>query len=245
MLLAFTFLMTFLDFAEAESLWEMEKRDLVSVFEPDNRSLTIAGVGATAFFAMLEGPISDQVQHETVEHKPLGKYSVLGDYSGQMIPNALYVVGMGGYGILYDDAKSMKRAGLMLRATATSGLVSTVLKVAIREPRPNDPKSKDSFPSGHATTAFAFASVIGYEHGVWYGSAAYGLAMLVAYSRINDNRHFLHDVIGGAAIGLSYGLSIARRANIDGEGDTSVLSKVMVLPTSDLAGVAGAYRTTF
>jgi membrane-associated phospholipid phosphatase len=98
----------------------------------------------------------------------------------------------------------------MLRSTLVSGLSTNILKYTIREKRP-DSSSKNSFPSGHTTTAFAFASVMGNQHGMYYGGASYLMATFVGLSRINDNKHYLFDVAAGALIGTMYGISITNR----------------------------------
>ena len=95
----------------------------------------------------------------------------------------------------------------MLKASAFAGGTTTVLKRVFNERRP-DKGDRLSFPSGHSTTAFAFASVVAMEHEWYYGVSAYSLASLVAMSRINDNVHYLHDVVFGATIGITYGVSL-------------------------------------
>ena len=57
-----------------------------------------------------------------------------------------------------------------------------------------------SFPSGHATTAFALATVLGFLAPRWF-KPALGLAAVIAVSRIALGLHYLSDVIFGAAIG--------------------------------------------
>lgn len=97
----------------------------------------------------------------------------------------------------------------MLKATAYAGATTTFLKVVIKEQRPNK-TTWDSFPSGHATTAFAFASVVAAEHGFWpYGLGATLLASLTGISRMNDNMHYEHDVVAGATIGTAFGLGVS------------------------------------
>lgn len=59
--------------------------------------------------------------------------------------------------------------------------------------------------------AFSFASVIGASHDLPYGILANLYAAGVAVSRINDNRHYLHDVTAGATIGASYGIALAQQ----------------------------------
>ena len=123
------------------------------------------------------------------------------------MPNAAYVAGMLVAGA-FNNRKAFHRAGVMTLATAYSAGITTGLKYAVREPRPNNGADRKSFPSGHATTAFAFSAVVGAEHGWDWGIPAYLLAALVAYSRMNDNKHYVHDVVAGATIGTAYGLGV-------------------------------------
>jgi membrane-associated phospholipid phosphatase len=74
-----------------------------------------------------------------------------------------------------------------------------------------------SFPSGHATAAFAIASAISLESGRhWPGSkwvigpAMYGAATLTGLSRVYNNEHWASDVVAGAALGTMTGFKIYR-----------------------------------
>ena len=62
-----------------------------------------------------------------------------------------------------------------------------------------------SFPSGQASSAFAFATIIALEYRdhAWVPPLAYGLATLTGLSRINDNAHWSSDVFLGAVLGYS------------------------------------------
>ena len=83
--------------------------------------------------------------------------------------------------------------------------------------------SNDSFPSGHATEAFAIASVIASRSKSWpIPVVAYGLATIVAMDRINTRNHYASDVVAGALIGSSIGHFIVNRHGEQGKG---VLSK--------------------
>ena len=74
-----------------------------------------------------------------------------------------------------------------------------------------------SFPSGHSTAAFAFASVVTAEASHWWpdgrwpiGILTYGTATLTAVSRIYNHQHWASDVLAGAAIGTITGLKLFR-----------------------------------
>lgn len=111
-------------------------------------------------------------------------------------------------------------------------------------PRPDNYNQKDSFPSGHTTAAFAFASTIWAEHGVYWGTAAYLGATYAGLSRINDNRHRINDVIAGASIGMSYGIGLYSLANSNpGSKDEGNKSVFLVLPADDLDGVVIQFAT--
>jgi membrane-associated phospholipid phosphatase len=74
-----------------------------------------------------------------------------------------------------------------------------------------------SFPSGHATNAFATATAIGehYDGAVPY--IAYAVATAVSYSRVNDRVHWPSDVVAGALIGRAVAKSVVfhnRRARV-------------------------------
>lgn len=62
-----------------------------------------------------------------------------------------------------------------------------------------------SFPSGHTTAAFMTATLLYKEYGFrsyWVGLVAYAAAIITGMTRILNNRHWLFDVIVGAALGI-------------------------------------------
>lgn len=181
--------------------------DLKSPVTTEAHWILLSGTGLTLAVLATHADVEDPFEKSTVEHKPLGDASKYGDLMGQLVPNALYAGGM--WAASYAGATlGFYRAKLMVEATVYAALVTTVLKYTIREPRPYDSSVRNSFPSGHATTAFAFAGIVAAEHGWVYGAPAMALATFVAYSRVNDNQHHVHDVVAGATIGLScaYGI---------------------------------------
>ncbi|MEG1634956.1 MAG: phosphatase PAP2 family protein, partial [Rikenellaceae bacterium] len=66
--------------------------------------------------------------------------------------------------------------------------------------------SNNSFPSGHAATAFMTATMFHKEYGLTrsplYSVLGYSLATATAISRQFNNRHWMSDVLVGAGIGI-------------------------------------------
>ena len=70
--------------------------------------------------------------------------------------------------------------------------------------------SSRSFPSGHAATAFAFATGVGHVS----PSAAVplrALAALVAYSRVHTGVHYPADVLAGSLLGTALAQLVTNR----------------------------------
>lgn len=111
---------------------------------------------------------------------------------------------------------------LVLLAVAAADGIASIVKAAVGEQRPThtDPlvaiPRSDSFPSGHAATAFAGATVLARLE-PRAAPAFYLLALAIAYSRLYVGVHFPLDVVGGAAIGIATALLLlatARRRSV-------------------------------
>ena len=68
-----------------------------------------------------------------------------------------------------------------------------------------------AFPSGHATSAFAAASVLERHFGYRGSWPALLAASYVGASRLVENRHWLSDVVFGAALGEAVGWTVVGR----------------------------------
>lgn len=82
--------------------------------------------------------------------------------------------------------------------------VTAALKSTVKEWRP-DRSDRRSFPSGHATFAFAGAHILQKEYGQhspWISAGGYILATGVAIDRVVQDRHHWYDVCAGAAVGV-------------------------------------------
>lgn len=205
-----TFLLLSAFMATRAYCWDFSdfNKEITSPARGNVRDVLFIGASLTLAAAIFEDKI-DVVHDEVANDRPLGDWSRYGEWSGQVVPNILYVAGQSLSGSL-GNTKGYGRALGMFKATAYAASVTTVLKYTVREPRPDNHQERNSWPSGHTTTAFAFGGYVFAEHGWKWGVPALMVSTLSGLSRINDNRHRLHDVFGGATIGLIYGLGIAQ-----------------------------------
>ncbi|MCC6471211.1 MAG: phosphatase PAP2 family protein [Alphaproteobacteria bacterium] len=125
-----------------------------------------------------------------------------------------YVVG---YGLATmnggNDYRIRETSLLVLQSFALSELLAEGAKRATGRERPDTTDDHSnwrsggkSFFSGHTVNAFSTASVISEQYDeIWVAPLAYGLAGLVAWSRLNDNAHWTSDVVVGAGVGYAVG----------------------------------------
>ncbi|MDE3164683.1 MAG: phosphatase PAP2 family protein [Acidobacteriota bacterium] len=133
----------------------------------------------------------------------------------------------GGYaaGLLRHDERLRNTGLLAAEALIDANLVSEAIKIAADRQRPLEgsggghfeagPTRWDAgFPSGHAISTWALASVIAHQYPrTWVKVAAYGLAAAVSLARVGARRHFPGDVVAGAAMGWFIGdFSFVHRA---------------------------------
>ena len=90
--------------------------------------------------------------------------------------------------------------------------VTTGLKELVDRPRPTGTHplvplpDSPSFPSGHASTAFAAAAALAVFAPRWLGPCFLAIAALVGVSRLELGVHYVSDVVGGALLGVVIGL---------------------------------------
>lgn len=95
----------------------------------------------------------------------------------------------------------------VIRSAASLGIMTlgvNITKKAVGRVRP-DGSDDQSFPSGHAATAFLTATVFAKEFeglSYWYPVGAYGLATTTALLRRTNDKHWMSDVMAGAGIGI-------------------------------------------
>lgn len=187
-----------------EILWE----DFKSPYTTDAIYLLASGLTISTILGSDDRNLDNQLKKDAQFDPPFKDYGYVGETLGWGYLNGLYMLGFGLHSYFTKDNSSLERAEIMLSSSAMTLLMTSILKVSVKRTRPSFPDKDDSFPSGHASMSFNFASVVAAEHGPWWGIPAYGLAAAISYSRVNDGWHWLSDIMAGATIGLSYGWGV-------------------------------------
>ncbi len=114
--------------------------------------------------------------------------------------NVMYLINAAALGTI-----ALKQDGKGFIQYAETMIASTLITVAGKEithrQRPDNSDHK-SFPSGHVSGSFAPAAFLYYRYGAAYGVPAFVAATFVAYTRVEDRKHYITDTLAGAAVGI-------------------------------------------
>lgn len=190
-------------------------------FDAEDWLYTALALGATAAAYGIDEDVRDEARafHAGDWEAPLivGQWYGSGAVSGA-VGAGLYIAGLAG-----DDDHTRVTGRLVLESLAYSGAITQLLKMLTGRARPETgadksefgffslEDSRNSFPSGHTTVAFALSSTLSRRVGsVPFSILLYGLATLTAAHRITHDRHWLSDTVLGAVIGGVVGIAVVR-----------------------------------
>lgn len=169
-------------------------------FRPNQLALPLA-LMAVGTFGVYNGAfrtIDRNINRWTTKMRGGTHYFKHDDYL-QYLTAATYL-GFGAIGVKgRNGIKERLAAGVT--AYIVMAAITNVAKYTFREQRPNG-GGRHSFPSGHTATVFTGAELMRIEYGNGIGAAAYTFGAAVGFLRLYNSRHWLHDVIAGAGVGI-------------------------------------------
>lgn len=215
--------------------WYRLRDDSAGVIHPQNLlTLAIAGGGALA----LRGDVDEHVRRQTARHPE--RWGAATDFFGEIGDVQVQVPVMLGvyYLSLRNQDAELHDFSTTLMSAFTINAVSTVgIKLITDTDRPTDKTNNGhyGFPSYHASSSFAIASVIDEYYGAEFGLPAYFVAGLIGWSRIDSRNHDLSDVLFGSVLGYVIGKSVARH-HLTGDSRVQILP--WFEPSNGTAGVS-------
>jgi membrane-associated phospholipid phosphatase len=144
-------------------------------------------------------------------------------------PTVALIAGTGLSAWYMDDRDGYREAWALIEAGALSGATAEVLGYATGRERPDATtspnewgKGGDSFPSLHATVAFAVGTAFaesGNDEYRWIRRIiGYGVAGATTYVRLDENVHWLSDTVAGAALGIATAKFVLNRQDAQSRG---------------------------
>lgn len=179
--------------------------DLPHLFISNNLPVFLAGGTLTALdWSTLDGQdsLASDLQHWNTQ--PLFDF---GNFYGEGWVEGFGAVGSWSIGAWVKDERMQEFGRDAAESLLDSTILVTGLKYAVGRERP-DGSNNQSFPSGHAITAFCIGPVVTKYWGWEAGVPAYALATVTALARVEGYHHYLSDVLGGATLGIIIGNAV-------------------------------------
>ncbi len=199
-LLIFLIFVTLYSFGQNIVLDSIEfKKNIDFTYEALIIPAVLIGYGVVGLESHTLLSIDRETRDEINEH--IDTKITVDDFS-QYIP-FLAVYGLNAVGIRSKN-NFMDRTIILGTAYLIMGGTVSIIKGTGNVERP-DGSSTNSFPSGHTATAFMGAEFLFQEYkeiSIWYGISGYLVATGTGYFRMQNNRHWLSDVVTGAGIGI-------------------------------------------
>lgn len=182
-------------------------RNFKALFSRENLLPLLIGLGSAAALS----PVDDETAGYFLGSNDFPDLEQAGDI---LLYAELAAAGTGALLLLGESAKDTKFRQMsysLAQALVLNNALTFAVKPAANRARPNR-ASQFSFPSAHASNAFAFSAVVHHHYGNKWGIPAYVLAVFISLARLEGNEHFMSDTIAGAALGYLVGRSVVRQA---------------------------------
>jgi membrane-associated phospholipid phosphatase len=163
-------------------------------------------LGSAGAMALAVHPEDARIAGGIGDAEPLETFFETGEVAGD---GAIQVGGAFATFAIAKIAKSPRAAAFgadLVRAQLMNAVLTEGVKLAVGRTRPSG--GRYSFPSGHTSASFATAAVVARHFGWKAGVPAYGLAAYIGISRLHESKHYLSDVLFGAAVGMVSGRTV-------------------------------------
>ena len=178
--------------------------NVVEVWRKESLLPLLIGTGATAVSFL-----GDNSTIRYFDRHPMKTYGDVGRVLGTGAVAAVASTAILGVGRYANGDRFRAATYDMSQAVVVSFFYTLIIKESTRRDRP-DHSDHLAFPSGHASNAFACATVWAEQYG-WKGAVpGYLAAGFIAGSRLALKKHRLSDIVGGATLGVIVGQSVAR-----------------------------------
>lgn len=177
---------------------------LRQIFADRTNRIILAGAGMSVLLAhRYDERVRDYSQENGLMPDNLSRF--LDEYGGGFA-YPMTLVGVGTASFLQGNTwqEGLRRTKYVVTAFGWTAFLTEVMKKGTSRERP-DGSSRKSFPSGHTSGSFVVAATLHELYGWRIGVPFYLVAGLVGAQRIHDNKHWLTDVIAGAALGTVIG----------------------------------------
>jgi hypothetical protein len=133
-----------------------------------------------------------------------------GEFIGNAELVAPVVAGLFAAGLYRDGDPRFKSTTYSLaQGFVVNGVITGAMKAGFSRTRP-DGSNDVSFPSGHTSMTFMWATVLSRNYGLKVGIPAYAVAGYVGATRLQENKHHMSDIVAGATIGYIVGRTVTR-----------------------------------
>lgn len=182
-------------------------KNFAGLISRDNIKPFVIGTLATGLAVIPEQNVES---YFLVDSERLETLTEPGEFMGSAnfltpVVGGLFVVGR-----FSDDRRFQSMTYSLAQGYVMTGAITASIKHGIGRQRPND-KDTLSFPSGHTSTSFLWATVMSRTYGFKAAIPAYAAAVYVGATRVEDSHHHLTDVVAGATIGYIIGRTVTRR----------------------------------
>jgi hypothetical protein len=141
--------------------------------------------------------------------KSLSQFGKYYGYGLNWVAASCLIIGDGFFDRQVHKKETLEKLQLVSESFWITFAITGFMKYAAKRERP-DRSDRLSFPSGHSSGSFSVATSMSELYGRQIGTPSLILGVISGLSRLNDNKHWLSDVLSGALLGSLIGKGFAQ-----------------------------------